>query len=325
MMIRNLWYGILDSKQVKSGKPIGVTRMGEKLVLWRSEDGSVSCIADQCCHRGASLALGTCANGHLACPFHGFRYDKSGRVILIPANGKASPVPERYQVTSWKVEDRYGFIWLWYGDPNEPNLPEIPFFEDLRSGFSYGGFSETWAVHYTRAVENQLDVVHLPFVHTDSIGRGNHTLVNGPVVEWEKDRMTFYVNNVVDDGHTTPKKPHEMENYRDLFHLQLQMPNLWQNIIGEKVRIVAVFAPIDASHTHIYLRFYQSFLTLPVLRNIISLLSQPMNRRILHQDRKVVLSQLPDKTALKMGENLIQGDAPIIEFRKRRAMLKGEL
>ena len=26
-----------------------------------------------------------------------------------------------------------------------------------------------------------------------------------------------------------------------------------------------------------------------------------------------------------MGENLIQGDLPIIEFRKRRALLKGEI
>lgn len=323
-MIRNQWYGILDATQVKQGKPVGVTRMGEKLVLWRTADGQVGCIADQCCHRGASLALGNCDHDTVGCPFHGFRYDKSGRVVLIPANGKATPVPERYHVTSWRVKDQYGFIWLWYGDPEEPNLPEIPFFEDLRSGFYYGGFSETWAVHYTRAVENQLDVVHLPFVHTDSIGRGNHTLVNGPVVEWEKDRMTFYVNNVVDDGHTRPKKPHEMENYRDLFHLQLQMPNLWQNVIGEKIRIVAVFAPIDESHTHIYLRFYQSFLTLPVLRDIVGSLSRPMNRRILHQDRKVVLTQRPDRTELKMGENLIQGDAPIIEFRKRRAMLKGD-
>ena len=324
-MIRNQWYGILDTRQVKHGKPIGVTRMGEKLVLWRTADGQVSCIADQCCHRGASLSLGTCTHDTLACPFHGFRYDKSGRVAQIPANGKAMPVPERYHVRSWRVEDRYGFIWLWFGDPEESNVPEIPFFEDLRSGFTYGGFSETWAVHYTRAIENQLDVVHLPFVHTDSIGRGNRTLVNGPVVEWEDNRMTFYVSNVEDDGQTRPKKPNEMENYRDLFHLQLQMPNTWQNVISDKVRIVAVFAPIDASHTHIYLRFYQSFLAIPVLKDIVSLLSIPMNRHILHQDRKVVLTQLPDKSELKMGENLIQGDAPIIAYRKRRAMLKGEI
>ena len=167
--------------------------------------------------------------------------------------------------------------------------------------------------------------MHLPFVHTNSIGRGNRTLVHGPVVTWDNNRMTFYVNNVEDDGATRPKKPEEIPNYRDMFHLQLQMPNLWQNVIGDKVRIVAVFAPVDENHTRIYLRFYQSFMRTPVLRGVVNALSKPMNRYILHQDRRVVLRQLPVKSELKMGENLIQGDAPIIEFRKRRAQLKGEL
>jgi hypothetical protein len=49
-----------------------------------------------------------------------------------------------------------------------------------------------------------------------------------------------------------------------------------------------------------------------------------MNSYILHQDRRVVLTQLPIKSELQMGENLIQGDLPIIEYRKRRATLKGE-
>jgi len=43
---------------------------------------------------------------------------------------------------------------------------------------------------------------------------------------------------------------------------------------------------------------------------------------VLHQDRRVVLTQVPKKTELAMGENLIPGDLPIIEFRKRRKTLK---
>ena len=33
-MIRNQWYVLMESKQVKD-RPVGVTRMGEKLVFWR--------------------------------------------------------------------------------------------------------------------------------------------------------------------------------------------------------------------------------------------------------------------------------------------------
>lgn len=33
-MIHNQWYGIMQSSKVHPGKPVGVTRLGEKLVLW---------------------------------------------------------------------------------------------------------------------------------------------------------------------------------------------------------------------------------------------------------------------------------------------------
>lgn len=321
-MIKNQWYAVLDSNQLKSNKLLGVTRLNEKLVFWRDEKNQVNCIFDKCCHRGASLSRGKIENGHVQCPFHGFQYDSSGKVRLIPANGRQAKVTDNYRVNSYTVKEAYGFIWLWYSHDKD-NIPEIPFFNDLKSGFSYGGFSETWPVHYTRAIENQLDVVHLPFVHATTIGKGEKTLVNGPVIKWNENLMTFYVKNEKDIGQT-PEKPRAIEDYEKLFHLQFQMPNIWQNVISDKVRIMAAFAPIDEENTHIYLRFYQNFMKTPGLKQIVNKLSVISNKIILHQDRDVVLTQTPKKTELKMGENLIQGDLPIIEFRKRRELLKQE-
>lgn len=320
-MIKNQWYGILESKEVSHKKPVGVTRFGEKLVLFRDSKGVLSCLFDRCCHRGASLSKGWIEHDQLVCPFHGFQYNASGRVTQIPAIGKKAAIESRFKVNRYAVKEKQGFIWLWYGDPSDAT-DEIPFFEELTEGFTYGGFSEVWPVHYTRAIENQLDVVHLPFVHANTIGRGGKTLVNGPVVEWEGNRMNFYVDNERDDGLKKPKKSSEILNYKTLFKLQLQMPNLWQNIISDEVRIVAVFAPIDETNTKIYLRFYQRFMKWPVLSHLINYSSRYLNRYILHQDRRVVITQLPKKTELKMGENLIAGDAPIIEYRKKRAYLK---
>jgi len=321
-MIENLWYAILDAKELKKNKPIGVTRFSKKLVLWRDGQNKISCIADQCCHRGASLSLGQVKDEYLECPFHGFLYDSTGKVKCIPANGAKAIVEKRFFVEHYTAKEAYGFIWVWYGQSQEP-LPEIKFFHELEDGFSYGGFSENWGVHYTRAIENQLDVVHLPFVHKTTIGKGNKTLVNGPVVTWEDDRMTFYVKNEFDDGQI-PERPDEIKEYETLFHLQLQMPNIWQNIISDQVRILAVFAPIDEENTRIYIRFYQSFMKVPLLKQVINALSIPLNKTILHQDRRVVLTQKPKKSELSMGENLIQGDLPIIEFRKKREELKNK-
>ena len=318
-MIQNMWYAVLNSKQVKKGRLIGVTRFSEKLVFWRDQ-AEVYCIYDKCCHRGASLCAGKQNEDHVECPFHGFLYDGSGKVVRIPANGKDAKVAENYRVHAYHARDAYGFIWVWYGD-FDAVLPEIPFFDELKTGFSYGEISENWNVHYTRAIENQLDVVHLPFVHKTTIGKGNKTLVNGPVVKWNENRMTFYVKNELDQGQK-PQKPAEVPEYEKLFHLQLQMPNIWQNIISDQLRIFAAFVPVDEENTRIYLRFYQGFIRVPVLKQLVNALSAVTNRVILHQDRRVVLTQLPKKSEFSMKENLVQGDLPILEFRKRRDLLK---
>lgn len=322
-MIPNQWYAIMESKEVKH-RPIGVTRLNEKLVLWRDANGLLKCIYDQCCHRGASLSLGCIKEDELECPFHGFLYDETGQVTRIPANGRTAKVGERYKVNGYKVEDAYGLIWLWYGDQGAEDIPGIPFFEELKEGFQFSTFSEVWPVHYTRAIENQLDVVHLPFVHRTTIGKGDRTLINGPVVKWDDNLMTFYVNNIRDDGKTLALRTDEIVNYEHLFKLKYQVPNIWQNFISDDIRVFAAFAPIDDTHTRIYLRFYQGFANIPVLGKWIASLSNIYNRQILHQDRRVVLTQEPKKSELKMNENLIPGDLPIIEFRKKRESLKKE-
>lgn len=322
-MIKNQWYAVLSSKELKTNKPLGAKRLNENLVFWRDDKDQINCIIDKCCHRGAALSKGKIVDNHIECPFHGFQYDSSGKVDFIPANGREAKIASNYKVASYLVKEAYGLIWLWYGDEKD-NAPGIPFFEDLKEGFSYGEFSEVWPVHYTRAIENQLDVVHLPFVHRTTIGKGNKTIVNGPVVKWEDNLMTFYVKNEEDVGQT-PEKADEIENYEQLFNLQLLMPNVWQNRISDKVRVFAAFVPIDEESTRLYLRFYQSFANLPGIKQIVNAITSLSNKIILHQDRDVVLTQLPIKSELKMGENLIQGDLPIIEYRKRRDLLKREL
>ena len=88
-------------------------------------------------------------------------------------------------------------------------------------------------------------------------------------------------------------------------------------MVGQKYGL-DVFVPVDEENTKIYLRFYQNFFTVPILRDMFNKLAMHFNRIVLHQDRRVVLTQQPKKTALKMGENLTQGDSPIIAYRTRR-------
>ena len=322
-MIKNQWYAILTSKEVPKKGIVGVKRLNEKLALWRKSDGTIACINDKCCHRGASISEGQIINDHAQCPFHGFEYDNDGKVKLIPANGKSSDVAERYRVESYRVKEMYGLIWIWWSE-NKENIPEIPFFDDLKEGFYYSQITDHWPTHYTRCIENQMDVVHVPFVHYNTIGKGGKTIVYGPKVEWTENELTWFVKNVKDDGKLIAKPASEMGDNNELFSLQIIMPNIWHNIIAEKVRVFAAFAPIDQENTMIYLRFYQSFMFIWGIRHFIGFIGKIYSKIILRQDKRVVVTQIPKISELSMGEKLIPGDLPIAEFRKRREELKNK-
>ena len=53
--VRNRWYPIAPSWMVKD-KPVGLTRLGERIVAWRDHDGEVRVLRDRCPHRGARLS-----------------------------------------------------------------------------------------------------------------------------------------------------------------------------------------------------------------------------------------------------------------------------
>ncbi len=320
-MIPNQWYVLLESKQVKN-KPVGVTRLGEKLVFWRDEAGRVSCLRDRCPHRGVELSLGKVIDGHIQCPFHGFEYDASGRAVLIPANGRSAPVPKAIRAHSYPTHEAHGFIWVWWGDDAPVDLAPPRFFDDIGEDFTYRTVYDPWRAHYSRVVENQLDVVHVPFVHHDTIGRGGRTVVDGPAMEWvDEDMFYLYVYNRADDG-TPPRRADELPiPHPSGFRLEFIFPNLWQNRISDDVRLLAAFVPVDQEHTLLYLRFCQRFLRLPVLRDLVTWAAMPFNLRVAHQDRVVVETHQPQPSGLRIGEKMIPGDRPIIEYRRRREAL----
>jgi len=297
--------------------------MGEELVFWRDRQGQVGVLRDRCAHRGAALSVGRVRHDCVECPFHGFQYDLGGRCRLIPAHGRGAEVPERFQVSSYPVREAHGLIWLWWGELRD-ELPEPSFFEDIGPKMSSTTFRDRWPVHYSRAIENQLDVMHLPFVHHHTIGRGGRTVIDGPVVEWlDEDRLRFHVFNRVDDV-TPPRRPEELAIADGQVYLDFIFPNLWQNYLGDRLRIVAAFVPVDEARTVVYIRAYQSFLTAPGLAQLVSWALEPFNRLVLAQDKRVVRTQRPLRTWLRMGENLVQGDRPIAEYRTRRQQLLDE-
>ena len=168
-------------------------------------------------------------------------------------------------------------------------------------------------------------MVHLPFVHHNTIGRGRRTLVNGPLTRLtpmpgNSDLLELWVHNEIDHGQR-PLKPAELPDPGRRPFLQFRFPNLWQNWISDEMRIVVAFVPVDDEHMIMILRTYQKFVRLPGLRWLADLANMASSLIIERQDRRVVVTQQPKRSDLRIGEHLIQGDGPIIAYRRRRREL----
>lgn len=319
-MIKHQWYAILPSNRVKTGQILAVKRLNLELALFRTSSGKLSCVVDQCSHRGAALSLGKIKDDCVQCPFHGLRFDSKGRCKLIPANGRASTEDlSRYNVKHYPVREDHGIIYLWYGEDDQITS-QLPFFsQEIDDSYSYSEIEDHWNAHYSRCIENQLDVVHLPFVHYNTIGRGNKTLVHGPKVLWQNGILTTSANNEVDSGQR-PKSP--KESVITASYISFCFPNIWLNHISEKVKIFIYVAPIDDENTILFLRFYTKPTSIRPVNMVIAYLGKFANRRIERQDKRVVITQKPKASSLLSHEKLIPGDGPIIKYRQIRADLK---
>lgn len=315
-MILNQWYAIAPTKDVVKGQITGMRRCGLDLALWRDDKGELGCVVDLCTHRQIKLSLGELKGDCLQCPFHGIEFAKDGRCTFVPALGKAHQTNlERFNVKSYKVKEAHGIIYLFLGEPAlAPD--ELPFFSDLDDSWSYSEFLDVWDTHYSRVIENQLDVIHLPFIHKKTIGRGNKTLVNGPKVIFEDETLRTSAQNSLDIG----QEPLKSEDcvVKDDMHLRFKFPNVWMNHISSKVRAVIYFAPVDDEKTHLYIRFYNKLTPIKAINWLIAQMGVYANRKIEEEDKRVVVSHWPKPSSFKTTENLLPGDRPIMVYRKMR-------
>tara|TARA_R110002167_G_scaffold164963_2_gene361902 strand:- start:581 stop:1639 length:1059 start_codon:yes stop_codon:yes gene_type:complete len=171
--VKNLWYPILPSWGVKN-KPVGITRLGEKIAVWRSVDGQVHAISDSCPHRGARMSLGWNKGDKLACWYHGIEVDKDGMVIDVPAVDHC-PMKGTKQNHSYPIKEIDGAIFAYFGD--ELNVEPIPLElpdELIKEEYSSFLCTAIWKVNYRYAIDNVMDPMHGAFLHGDS-----HTMAWG--------------------------------------------------------------------------------------------------------------------------------------------------
>ncbi len=253
-MIKDRWYAVLEAAGVPTGRPAALRRFGLDLVAWRGKDGAAVLQQDRCPHRGARLSPGRVVDGALACPYHGFRFDRAGACVKIPVEGPEARIPRGMCARTFPTREAHGLLWAWYGEPREV-YPEVPWFDELPSDLSNtASGSLVYPVHYSRVVESNFDVYHFPFVHRSLNPGALGERVVDYEVEVEGEHIRTRGRLVKSDG--DPGVP---------FRVELLPPNLQLLQLTEKVRGAIVSTPIDDDHTWVWARFYQDYLRLPVL------------------------------------------------------------
>jgi phenylpropionate dioxygenase-like ring-hydroxylating dioxygenase large terminal subunit len=171
-MFINFWYVAAMTDELGAA-PLKVRMLGQNFVLFRDREGQAHCLSNVCTHRGGSLAQGRINGDAVACPYHGWEFDRSGTCIKIPSLGRDAKIPPRTRIDSYPVSERYGLVFVFLGDlPEEerPPIQQIPEYD--QPGWRATRQMRERAVNFQRAVENGLDPAHNAFVHDTHIAAG---------------------------------------------------------------------------------------------------------------------------------------------------------
>ena len=156
------WLPVALSRQIGQ-KPLRREVAGQAIVLWRSASG-IRAFRDRCPHRNYPLSQGRVDDGHLVCPYHGWRFDGDGACVEVP--GCARDGLSKLGAETVAVAELDGAVFVRLAgeaafDP--PPMPDSPDFDHF-----WWPQRPTPARVYD-ALDNVLDPFHTNFIHNGLI------------------------------------------------------------------------------------------------------------------------------------------------------------
>ena len=162
MLIKDHWYVACPSSKLTDKEPLAFQVGPVKYVAFRDKNNTPHILLDRCCHRSVQLSKGRIVKGCIACGYHGWQYDGSGKLVNVPALGPDQDTPE-FSVPSFPTKEKDFYLWIWIAGESE-----IPTYEPGIRGLIPGQWlqqTNEWKTNVVPAVENQLDNAHTPFAH----------------------------------------------------------------------------------------------------------------------------------------------------------------
>ncbi|GFR49992.1 hypothetical protein Agub_g12138 [Astrephomene gubernaculifera] len=316
--LQNFWYAAAVSEKVTS-KPMRVDILSRTVTIWRGEDGKVHCLDDVCPHRGAPLSSGWTKekNGKscVVCPYHGWTFNGEGALEEVPSQQTHLAFPRRPLVDSYPVEERGGFVWLFFGAKGlpadeRPPLPLVPELEDPNWRAVYGEMefeSPHWPVF-----ENAMDFAHIHYVHDGSFGNQDKPTLNDMTVT--RDTWSVSANFNI---HNKPVNP--LWNFTKVPSVPVEARAFLPSTssvkitLGGGVQMITYVntVPIDEHRTINRFCLIRNFATSPLF----DAYTRKNMYKILTEDKVMIEMLKPEQL---LNEVSLEADKPQIAFRKLR-------
>ena len=186
--LREYWYPLCGAGRVGK-KPLRIKMLGEDLCLFRGENkGGIVALGDVCPHRGARLSEGDCHfAGTVACPYHGWVFDGTGKNVAVLSEGPQSLVCGKpgTEARHYPTVVLKGIVWGWMGDGEpaalEEDIPEEYFDPKVHVFFNERIY---WRTNWEVGLENTMDA-HVQYLHRDYL----MTLLGGETVSAGRGHM----------------------------------------------------------------------------------------------------------------------------------------
>ncbi|WP_321821579.1 MULTISPECIES: aromatic ring-hydroxylating dioxygenase subunit alpha [unclassified Burkholderia] len=166
--VKNAWYAAAWSEEI--GRELFQRKMlNEPVLLYRTEDGCAIAMSDYCPHRFAPLHLGKLVGDTVECPYHGLQFDCTGKCVDNPHGDGA--IPKAAHVRTYLVEERYGLVWVWMGNPAMADVSKIADYSCLTDTSKFKavhGYIKLNA-NYQLVMDNLTDLSHASFVHETTL------------------------------------------------------------------------------------------------------------------------------------------------------------
>jgi nitrite reductase/ring-hydroxylating ferredoxin subunit len=165
--LRHAWLPV--ARAIDVAKPKASDLLGERLVVFRRQDGSAAVTDRRCIHRSGDLAAGTVKGTAIVCPYHGWQFDgTTGACTAIPSLGLQRKISSNVHIKAYPVMEKYGLIWICLDTPMA-QVPILPEMDEL--GMSYiVGQPVLVRAGIVASIDNFQDFAHFPFLHFRSMG-----------------------------------------------------------------------------------------------------------------------------------------------------------